>query len=464
MSKRLVLIIAILLVEATCLFVGVLAAGYGMRRSLANTATQQALDTNRMIAEQFGRLIDQTGLTETARTSQDWNKLQEIIEQAKLPNDGFVCVTDSKTGRLICHPEILVNPLLETMTPGQQRLVNESSDDSIVEQVTPGKTATGTVSLGDGVHVIAAQRLSNLDANLMVHQRMSAIEKSAKDDSAPIYDIGQPVIGLILALSGIGTMLLLTYYDRSLEKANANLECTLVKRTKALTKTRNAIIFGLAKLAENRDTDTGEHLDRIREYSILLAKKLQSTGHKISDRFVADIGLASALHDIGKVGIPDAVLLKPGRLDEEERAIIEKHPIIGCKCLISIEKHLGDDKFLEMATEICLTHHERWDGTGYPLKLQGAKIPLSSRIVAVADVYDALTSRRPYKDPMPHNEAHAIIMNGSGSHFDPEIVAVFDALYNEFKSIREEYIDTVEKLSISGVLDVAAENVELAAL
>lgn len=455
MSKRLVIITAIVLLEAICLIGGVLGAGYGMKRSLIRAASQRAIDENKLFASQFASLVDEIGLRTVSPKSADWRRLQSSVERFKLPNGGFLCVTDSRTGQLLCHPDLRVHPDLRKLKSGLAIMETDSETGPITELVSKLKTAVGRVSFEDDVHIIAAQRLTDIDANVMVHQRLSAIEEAANASVAPIFSIGRKAIAAILSLSILGTIFLLRYYDTLLEKTNLDLEKTVAQQTNSLTRTRNAIIFGLAKLAENRDTDTGEHLDRIREYSTVLAKKLQKGGRDISDQFIEDIGLASALHDIGKVGIPDAVLLKPGKLDARERKIIEQHPIIGCKCLISIEKRLGDDRFLEMATEICLTHHEKWDGSGYPLRLKGAKIPISSRIVAVADVYDALTSQRPYKDRMPHEEAHAIIMRGSGTHFDPEIVTAFDSLYDQFKSIREKYLDEGDRVTIDNVLEVA---------
>ena len=135
------------------------------------------------------------------------------------------------------------------------------------------------------------------------------------------------------------------------------------------------MIFGLAKLAESRDTDTGEHLDRIRRYVTILAEQLRGDGMRIDQSYIDTLGLASSLHDIGKVGVPDAVLLKPGRLDADERVIIETHAAIGGDCLKAIGDQLGEDNFLQMAKEIAYSHHERWDGAGYPFRLGGEAIP-----------------------------------------------------------------------------------------
>lgn len=185
---------------------------------------------------------------------------------------------------------------------------------------------------------------------------------------------------------------------------------------------RNTLIFALAKLAESRDSDTGEHLERIAAYSRVLAEQLRVSVPSLTDTWIHDLQLASSLHDIGKVGIPDAVLLKAGKLTPEERAVIQRHPAIGADALNAILARQPNDELLRMARNIAANHHERWDGEGYPERLRGDAIPLEARIVSVADVYDALTSKRIYKPAMSHSEALALITAGSGTQFDPQVV------------------------------------------
>lgn len=207
---------------------------------------------------------------------------------------------------------------------------------------------------------------------------------------------------------------------------------------------RNTLIFGLAKIAEYRDSDTGAHLDRISAYCELLCGPLQSRFPEIDAAWIERLRLASSMHDIGKVGIPDAVLLKPGRLDPEERHIIERHPDLGYRALDSILRKHGGDKLLEMSADIAACHHERWDGKGYPNGLAGSRIPLAARIVSVADVYDALTSARVYKPAMPHEKAAALIREGSGTQFDPEVVAAFDRVEELFNEVRAQHAPAPE--------------------
>jgi len=217
------------------------------------------------------------------------------------------------------------------------------------------------------------------------------------------------------------------------------MERQLFEASRLVDHSRRAAIIGLAKLAEYRDRETGTHLERIREYTRILTVALAETpglNHLISPSFLEDITLSSVLHDIGKVGIPDAILCKPGHLSEEEFEIMKKHCIYGRDVLANACRDAGNVTFLTMGQEITHYHHERWDGTGYPEGKKGTDIPLSARIVALADVYDALTSQRCYKQAMAHERARDIIVEERGRHFDPQVVDVFLAREREFMQIR----------------------------
>lgn len=213
-------------------------------------------------------------------------------------------------------------------------------------------------------------------------------------------------------------------------------------------ETRELAIFAMAKLAESRDTDTGHHLERVQHYSRVLAKYLSrqsSYASFVDDELVRLIYQTSPLHDIGKVGIPDAVLLKPGRLSDEEFEIMKTHTILGANTLNAALAHNPRARFLEVARDIALAHHERFDGKGYPLGLVGTNIPLAARIVAVADVYDALTSKRVYKGAYSHVVARDIIIKDSGTHFDPEVVKAFQETEQDFIAISESFREDCEQ-------------------
>jgi putative two-component system response regulator len=193
-------------------------------------------------------------------------------------------------------------------------------------------------------------------------------------------------------------------------------------------ETLDLTIFCLAKLAESRDPGAGSHLERIREYCRLIAERLaqhEKFRDQVDGDFIQLIYLTSPLHDIGKVGIPDRVLLKPGELTAEEYAIMKRHAAIGGETLDAAAKVQPDAGFLGMARDVAWTHHEWFDGTGYPMGLKGEEIPLSGRILAVADVYDALTTKRVYKPAFDHEYTRQKLIEGMGTHFDPEIVKAF---------------------------------------
>jgi response regulator RpfG family c-di-GMP phosphodiesterase len=234
--------------------------------------------------------------------------------------------------------------------------------------------------------------------------------------------------------------------DRTEKK---RLEMNLLESSRKLQHARAATILGLAKLAEYRDEGTGTHLERIREYARLLAEelaKLPRYREHIDQRYIEDIYQSAILHDIGKVGIPDAVLLKPGELTDEEFEIIKCHTRFGGDAITAIQSQIEGRSFLNIGREIAYNHHEKWDGSGYPRGLHGADIPLAARIVAVADVYDALTTQRFYKEAFSHAKALQIISSLKGTHFDPEVVDAFLALEGQFNRIREEKLTCEQKV------------------
>ena len=213
---------------------------------------------------------------------------------------------------------------------------------------------------------------------------------------------------------------------------------------------RTATILGLAKLADYRDKGTGAHLEKIREYAKIIAREmagLPAYKDYITEKYIEDIYQSSILHDIGKVGIQDSVLLKPGKLNSEEFDIIKRHTILGGDALTEIESQTEGRSFLTLGKEIAYHHHEKWDGTGYPDGLKGEDIPLSARMVAIADVYDALTTKRPYKEAFTHEKSREIIISLKGSHFDPDVVDAFLASEKKFSRICTE--KRTEEMAVS---------------
>jgi putative two-component system response regulator len=227
------------------------------------------------------------------------------------------------------------------------------------------------------------------------------------------------------------------------------LEHLVAERTEQIEQAKDAVVYSMGALAEARDEETGSHIMRTREYVKALASTLARHEHyskALDQRTINLISRAAQLHDIGKVGVADSILQKQGKLTEDERRQMDRHVTYGRDAIANAERHIGATSFTSAAKEIAYSHHEKWDGSGYPLGLSGEQIPLSARMMAVADVYDALVSRRYYKPAMPHEEAKAMILAGRGTHFDPELVDAFEECSASFQAIAEQYRDDAESL------------------
>ncbi|MEE4355630.1 MAG: two-component system response regulator [Desulfococcaceae bacterium] len=232
-----------------------------------------------------------------------------------------------------------------------------------------------------------------------------------------------------VVMARVKTHLSLRDTRQELAKQNHILEDMVEERTRELYNSRMEIIHRLVFSAEFKDPETGSHIKRMSHYSALLAE-----GYGLSKKECDTILLASPMHDIGKIGIPDIILLKPGKLDPEEWIIMKKHPGIGAKILSKSKSRL-----MRAGQQIAVSHHERWDGSGYPQGKKGKDIPLYGRIAALADVFDALTTKRPYKTAWPIEKAADEIIKQSGRHFDPELVEVFTDVLSRFLEIRTRF-------------------------
>ena len=263
--------------------------------------------------------------------------------------------------------------------------------------------------------------------------------------------LSKPINPLIF-LARVQTQLRLKASSDLLRSQNTFLDQEVVARTRELQATHDVTIMALASLAETRDNETGNHLRRTQHYVRLLAEKLRDHPRfslHLDDQSIELIFKSAPLHDIGKVGIADHILLKPGRFEPAEFEIMKTHARLGYQALVHAEDMLGAQvPFLRIAKEIALCHHEKWDGSGYPNGLVGDAIPVSARLMAVADVYDAIISRRVYKSPMSHETAVAIICDGAGHHFDPNVVAAFKLLEDEFEQITQRFADADENFSL----------------
>lgn len=437
-NNRLALMILISGAQLLCVTAGLMWFGVWLSGGLFTQMREQVLSANSQFVAETVEMIRRMKPESLQPGSADWERVQKIIEQVKLPNDGYLSIIDSAEGRLVCHPELRRNPILATMRMGLRPLEGVDGQKLVMNACQGEETASGWIQLPDGRHLVAIRDLPEMKLKVVAHQREQTIAQVIQNLDSNVWSIGT-IVAIVIAGATAGlTILIVRRYEHTLAALNKGLEKEVQRRSRALIKTRDAVIFGLARLAESRHEDTGEHLDRIRVYVEILAREVAKTNAAIDEEMIHTIATASSLHDIGKVAVPDEVLLKPGKLTPRQREIMRRHTIIGGDCLRDIKRRLGVDDFLTTACEIALSHHERWNGTGYPFGLKGEAIPLAGRIVALADVYDALTSDRVYKCAMSHEKAKELILQGRGQHFDPQIVEAFLRAELEFARIVDE--------------------------
>lgn len=281
---------------------------------------------------------------------------------------------------------------------------------------------------------VSQAQLSDFDKSLFTGQPLMSVPLHSKKNLLGVLNLaGAPKAfspDILDALSGIvdvTTTALQSHWNRE-----------------AFEDAQDAIITALAKLSEYRDPETGAHLLRLKKYCGLICRQLAKNPayrEKVTPEFTEDLIRSSPLHDIGKVGIPDAILKKPGRLTIEEFDIMKTHATIGGDTLHAVYDQYPSQSFIKCGMDVAYCHHEKWNGSGYPQGLKGEAIPLAARILALVDVYDALTCRRVYKAPFPRDNVKTIILEGSGGHFDPSIVDAFLSIESDFYQIAEQYAD-----------------------
>ncbi len=256
--------------------------------------------------------------------------------------------------------------------------------------------------------------------------------------------ISKPISPPIL-LARVATHLNLKNARQFLADQNEHLDHLVHQRTDQLARMQDATILAMASLAETRDNETGNHIRRTQHYVATLARQLQSNprfNSILTDDNIELLYKSAPLHDVGKVGVPDRILLKPGKLDPDEFEIMKLHTVYGRDTILSVEKHLGSSNgFLTFAREIAYSHQEKWDGSGYPEGLKHDAIPVSARLMAVADVYDALISKRVYKPAFSHENAVDIMKQGRGKHFDPDMLDAFLVVEEQFRHIATQMSD-----------------------
>jgi len=355
------------------------------------------------------------------------------------PNHILVVDDDSMT-------RLLMNTILSRMSyqvseafdgiDGWEKAVALSPDLILLDVSMPrmdGLELTQKLKKEPNTKNIPIMIVSNHDE---VTDRVKAVEAGA-DDFLP-----KPVEQIILKAK-VNSLLKIKAYNDYMQSYQNKLEEEVAKQTASLKHAFDELdaaskklklysldtILRLSQAAEYKDQETGQHIQRIGYYIQRISQAISLNNQEI-DEFL----YASPMHDVGKIGIPDNILMKPGKLDDEEWVIMKQHTTIGGKILSG-----SDSSTLQTAETIALTHHEKWDGTGYPNNLKGLEIPLSGRLTAIADVFDALTSKRPYKDAFPMEKALAIMKDGQGKHFDPDLIDAFFAVKDDIISIRNQY-------------------------
>jgi putative two-component system response regulator len=359
--------------------------------------------------------------------------------------------------------EILVEALggrydISTAMDGESAL-------EMVEQSPPDIILLDVVMPGMNGYEVCTRLKSNpetADIPVIFLTAMTDINDKARGFEMGAVDYMVKPFAILEVQARLDVHLSLLNAKKALKQQNEQLERKVRERTQELAVTQGVIIEAMASLAETRDQETGDHVMRTRYYVQMLAVNLAS--HPCFAAYLQnvdpdDLGTAATLHDIGKVGVPDHILLKPGRLTPEEFEEVKKHTIYGHETLSRLAKRLPGNAFLKLADAIAWSHHEKWDGSGYPRGLERDEIPIPGRLMAIADVYDAIVSERVYKKAMEHDEAVEFIKSQSGTHFDPDVVESFCQLADSFHYMASEL--TVDDLS-DEFIPIAKLDVEMA--
>ncbi|MBF0462378.1 MAG: two-component system response regulator [Magnetococcales bacterium] len=306
----------------------------------------------------------------------------------------------------------------------------------------------------DGYEVMRRLKNNNKNQNIPVIfvTAMNEVDDETKGFNLGAVDYITKPFSLPVVKARVQTHLALAWAQNQLKEHNRLLEEKVAERTQELILTRDVTINALASLAETRDNETGNHIRRTQHYVRLLAERLRDHPKFRDFLDVATIELlfkSAPLHDMGKVGVPDSILLKPGKLTDEEFTVMKTHTTLGRDAIAIAVGSLGSGvSFLKYIQEIAYTHHEKWDGSGYPEGLRWEGLPISGRLMAIADVYDALISKRVYKPAFTHEKAVAIIAEGKGNHFDPDMVEAFLEIADSFRDVARNFIDNHEQVNV----------------
>ncbi len=436
---------SVLLVQAGCI-----AAGLALQHLYVSSAVEQAAveEARTGLARQFTLLdsaLERFNVASLQHDGQAWERIVATWRTAASPGDDIVLL--DREGHPIISGDGQIGHPTTNGASQPLKLVHPSAAWGRFDQ-----PIHGALKDADGVEQAALARgLASRDGYVLLTRLPDGERIDLGLLRSTLLAAGGIALLWTIGLSAVTTFMLLTYFQRAPIADRSQPDVEALRQAQALVRTQEIVIFGLAKLSDSRDADTGAHLERIAQFSSLLASALRQRPEfrdQITPGFVQRIGISSALHDIGKVGVDDSILRKPGSLTREERERMQRHTQIGDECLREIERRLGSTNFLQMAREIVSGHHEWWDGQGYPLGLAGEKIPLAARIVAVADVYDALRCKRVYKEALPHEECIRLIAEAAGTQFDPRVVEVFLENEDRFRQLADQF-EIIEQSSAS---------------
>lgn len=435
------LVTAIVALQALVIGLSWLVATEVAGRGVSSRAVARVLDEHGKAISRFGQELAREVEGPLEYGSPSWLRAQELVESFKLPGGATLYVLDDR-GRVLAHPALRRNTNLRRVDYSEITLrpLREAgrAEGTPLVALRGAGLAQGYAELMDGRALIAAAYDPALRTTLVVQQPEAVLEAASSRVIGELRRWGALAGLIVLILTAAGSLLLTRRYDTFLIRLSRGLEAEVARRSHRTLVIRDALIFGLARLADHRDAETGGHLERISRYCEVLARAMRHQHHEIDDAWIERLRLASSMHDIGKVGVPDEVLLKPGALLPPERRMMQEHVRIGAETLLAIRERTGDDDLMNMSVQVALYHHERYDGKGYPHGLSGDQIPLAARIVALADIYDALTSKRSYKPALSHEEACRMIVELRGNHLNPSVVDAFLKVRHNFDVIRRE--------------------------
>jgi HD-GYP domain-containing protein (c-di-GMP phosphodiesterase class II) len=423
--SRAALIGATVLLQAAVIGLGWGAWLHLARADVSARARERYMEEVTRGIDQFEAELSKVALEPVRYDEKGWAEVQTLVEGFKMPRGASLVLLD-RFGRILCHPGLRNNPNLRSIDYSDVLITLQPTGERLaVGSIKPGSTLTGEAELLSGTSTLAVAYNPTAEVRIVADLSAGGMASLESRLTGGFMLWGAAAGVVILGVTLLGSVMLVRRYDSVLARANEELESEVDRRTRRGLAILHGLVFGLAKLADHRDTDTGRHLERICRYCEILGEELLGRHPEVDRAWIDRLKFASSMHDIGKVGIPDAILLKVGPLTPDERRLMELHPIIGADTLVAIRQRVGDDDLINMGIQVTLSHHERYDGTGYPYRLHGEQIPLAARIVALADVYDALTSARVYKRALRHQEAVERIRASRGTHLDPLVVDAF---------------------------------------